>query len=63
MREHPVLSLGPLKFNLLGKIPDEGQFAGNLFNLNLSSSETIREAFILKKLSLNINEDIVRSIK
>jgi hypothetical protein len=48
MREHPVLSLGPLKFNLFGKIQDEGQFAGNLFNLNLSSSETTREAFILK---------------
>jgi hypothetical protein len=60
MREHPVLSLGPLKFNLFGKIPDEGQFAGNF---NLSSSETTREAFILNKLSLNINEDIVRSIK
>jgi hypothetical protein len=32
MREHPVLNLGPLKYNLLGKIQDEGQPAGNLFN-------------------------------
>jgi hypothetical protein len=48
MREHPVLSLGPLKWNLFGKIQDEGQFAGNLFISNISSSETTREVFILK---------------
>jgi hypothetical protein len=53
MREHPVLSLDPLKYSLLGKIQDEGQSAGNLIctNLictNLSSSETTRKVFILK---------------
>lgn len=48
MREHPVLSLGPLKYTLFGKIQDEGQFAGNLFNSNWSSSETTRETFVLK---------------
>jgi hypothetical protein len=46
MREHPVLSLGPLKFSLLGKIQDEGQSAGNSTR---SSSETTREAFVLKE--------------
>lgn len=46
MREHPVLSLGPLKFSLFGKIQDEGQSAGNLIR---SSSETTCEAFILKE--------------
>lgn len=45
MREHPVLSLGPLKFSLFGKIQNEGQSAGNS---NRSSSETTCEAFILK---------------
>jgi hypothetical protein len=51
MREHPVLSLGPLKYNLFGKIQDQGQSAGNLFVRklsNLSSSETTCEAFVLK---------------
>ena len=46
MREHPVLSLGPLKFSLFGKIQDEGQSAGNS---NRSSSETTCEAFMLKE--------------
>jgi hypothetical protein len=46
MREHPVLSLGPLKFSLFGKIQDEGQFAGNSIR---SSSETTCEAFMLKE--------------
>ena len=45
MREHPVLSLGPLRFSLFGKIQDEGQSAGNL---NKSSSETTCEVFKLK---------------
>jgi len=44
MREHPVSSLGPLRFSLLGKIQDEGQSAGNS---NRSSSETTCEAFKL----------------
>jgi hypothetical protein len=44
MREHPVLSLGPLRFSLFGKIQDEGQSAGNS---NRSSSETTCEAFKL----------------
>lgn len=55
MREHPALSFGPLKRQLLlGKIQKQGQFAGNYFSstskieTNLGSSETIREAFILK---------------
>jgi len=48
MREHPVLSLGPLNYNLFGKIQDEGQSAGNLFNSNWSSSETTREVFVLR---------------
>jgi hypothetical protein len=51
MREHPVLSLGPLnKYLLLGKIQEEGQSAGN-FNIcenDLSSSETTREVFMYK---------------
>lgn len=46
MREHPVLSLGPLKFSLFGKIQDKGQLAGNSIR---SSSETTCEAFILKE--------------
>jgi len=46
MREHPVLSLGPLKFSLFGKIQDEGQSAGNSIR---SSSETTCEAFMLKE--------------
>jgi len=46
MREHPVLSFGPLKFSLIGKIQNEGQFAGNS---NRSSSETTSEAFMLKE--------------
>ena len=45
MREHPVKSLGPLKFSLFGKIQDEGQSAGNSI---VSSSETTCEAFISK---------------
>jgi hypothetical protein len=45
MREHPVLSLGPLRFSLFGKIQDEGQSAGDL---NKSSSETTCEVFKLK---------------
>jgi hypothetical protein len=45
MREHPVLSLGPLKFSLFGKIQDEGQSAGHS---NRSSSETTCEVFKLK---------------
>lgn len=45
MREHPVLSLGPLRCNLFGKIQDEGQSAGNF---NKSSSETTREVFKLE---------------
>ncbi len=45
MREHPVVSLGPLRFSLFGKIQDEGQSAGNL---NKSSSETTCEVFKLK---------------
>ena len=51
MREHPVLILGPLKrYFLLGKIQEEGQSAGNLTSTGLGSSETTREAFILKDL-------------
>lgn len=46
MQEHPVKSLGPLKFSLFGKIQDEGQSAGNSIGI---SSETICEAFISKK--------------
>ena len=45
MREYPILSLGPLRFNLFGKIPGEGQSA---VNSNRSCSETTREAFELK---------------
>ena len=45
MREHPILSLGPLRFSLFGKIQDEGQSA---VNSNRSYSETTCEAFILK---------------
>ncbi len=45
MREHPVLSLGPLRFSLFGKIQDEGQSA---VNSNRSYSEATCEAFILK---------------
>lgn len=44
MREHPGLSLGPLRYSLFGKIQDEGLSAGNL---NKSSSETICEVFKL----------------
>ena len=54
MREHPVLSLDPLKYSLLGKIQDEGQSAGNLFNANFSSSETTRKAFIVKDNSFKL---------
>ena len=60
MREHPVLSFGPLKFSLFGKIQNEGQSAGNsshfLSSYNIaeeeahrSSSETTCEAFVLKE--------------
>jgi hypothetical protein len=54
MREHPALILGPLKrYFLLGKIQEQGQSAGNLIRCSLlakdqGSSETRREAFILK---------------
>jgi len=57
MRRHPVLYFGPLKrYFLLGKIQNEGQFAGNFVVKNstnivettLGSSETTREVFILK---------------
>jgi Proton-conducting membrane transporter/NADH-Ubiquinone oxidoreductase (complex I), chain 5 N-terminus/LAGLIDADG endonuclease len=49
MREHPVLILDPLKrYFLLGKIQEEGQSAGNLITKDTGSSETTREAFILK---------------
>lgn len=48
VREHPVLSIGPLKsYFLLGKIQYEGQSAGNMI-ISHGSSETIREAYILK---------------
>ena len=43
MREHPIESLGILKFNLLGKIQNDGQSAGNSM---VRSSETMCEAFI-----------------
>ena len=45
MQEHPVLSLGPLRFNLFGKIQDKGLSTGNF---NIISSEATCEAFILK---------------
>jgi hypothetical protein len=45
MREHLVLSLGPLRYSLFGKIQDEGKSAGNSTR---SSSETTCEAFKLK---------------
>jgi len=55
MREHPTLILGPLKrYFLLGKIQEQGQFAGNFITCqstltkNGGSSETTRETFILK---------------
>jgi hypothetical protein len=57
MREHPVLTLGPLKkYILFGKIQEEGQFAGNFIvvknninnNTNSGSSETTCEVFIFK---------------
>ena len=57
MREHPALSIGPLKsYFLLGKIQYEGQSAGNVAAANEvtpvaishGSSETTREAYILK---------------
>lgn len=47
MREHPVLSLGPLRSSLLGKIQDEGQSAVNS-RYARSYSETTCEAFTLK---------------
>jgi hypothetical protein len=47
MREHLVLSLGPLiRHFMLGKIQEQRQFAGNYSNK--SSSETTREVFMLK---------------
>jgi len=64
MREHPALILGPLKrYFLLGKIQEQGQSAGNFITYfgcealvakhsaitkDKVSSETTREAFILK---------------
>lgn len=48
MREHPVLSIGPLKsYFLLGKIQYKGQYAGNKI-YSRESSETTRVAYILK---------------
>lgn len=48
VRKHPVLSIGPLKsYFLLGKIQYEGQSAGNMAS-SRGSSETTREAYILK---------------
>lgn len=48
VREHPVLSIGPLKsYFLLGKIQYKGKPAGNMV-FNYGSSETTREAYILK---------------
>ena len=48
VREHPALSIGPLKsYFLLGKIQYEGQSAGNVA-ISHGSSETTREAYILK---------------
>lgn len=48
VQEYPALSIGPLKsYFLLGKIQCEGQYAGNL-TINQGSSETTREAYILK---------------
>jgi hypothetical protein len=52
MREHPALILDPLKrYFLLGKIQEQGQSAGNFITCkakDIGSSETTREAFILK---------------
>lgn len=56
VQEYPVLSIGPLKsFFLLGKIQYKGQPAGNMVAAaasppppNRGSSETTREAYILK---------------
>jgi hypothetical protein len=52
MREHPASILDPLKrYFLLGKIQEQGQSAGNfinIINVDLSSSETTREIFMLK---------------
>ena len=36
---------------MLGKIQEEGQSAGNLTSRGLGSSETTREAFILKDIN------------
>lgn len=48
VREYPALSIGPLKsYFLLGKIQYEGQSAGNIA-ISYGSSETTREAYILK---------------
>lgn len=48
VRKYPYLSIGPLKSSfLLGKIQYEGQSAGNL-GITQGSSETTREAYILK---------------
>jgi hypothetical protein len=48
VRKYPYLSIGPLKSSfLLGKIQYEGQSAGNL-GITPGSSETTREAYILK---------------
>lgn len=49
MREHPISVFGPLKrYFLLGKIQEQGQSAGNLSVLDISSSETRREAYDIK---------------
>ncbi len=48
VRKYPYLSIGPLKSSFLrGKIQYEGQSAGNL-GITQGSSETTREAYILK---------------
>lgn len=48
VQKYPVLSIGPPKsYFLLGKIQYEGQSAGNK-TIRQGSSETIREAYILK---------------
>jgi hypothetical protein len=48
VREHPVLSIGPLKsYILLGKIQYKGKLARNM-TFNHGSSETTREAYILE---------------
>lgn len=48
VQKHPILSIGPPKSSFLqGKIQYEGQYAGNMAMSHVSS-ETTREAYILK---------------